>query len=126
MGHRRKRSRGGPSGGSTDEGEGGGGRTGGSAITSGALTMGSMSEARVRFLTAVKAHFTARYHQGWLSSMGLRVLKENMDSQLDHDELEMDQWSHLSTAFRLPTSMAILRKIPLVGKCSCWRSSTRA
>ncbi|CAM9702894.1 unnamed protein product, partial [Ectocarpus sp. 8 AP-2014] len=116
MGHRRKRSRGGPSGGSTDGGEGEGGRTGGSAITSGALTMGSMSEARVRFLTAVKAHFTARYHQGWLSSMGLRVLKENMDSQLDHDELEMDQWSHLSTAFRLPRSMAILRKIPLVGK----------
>lgn len=37
--------------------------------------MGSMSEARVRFLTAVKAHYTARYHQGWLSSMGLRVLK---------------------------------------------------
>ena len=39
------------------------------------MTMASMSEARVRFLTAVKAHYTARYHQGWLSSMGLRVLK---------------------------------------------------
>lgn len=48
----------------------------GSAMAGGGkVTMGSMAEARVRFLTAVKAHYTARYHQGWLSSMGLRVLK---------------------------------------------------
>lgn len=179
--------------------------------------MGSMAEARVRFLTAVKAHFTARYHKGWLSSMGLRVLKvgsvvflgreneqrydyhtlfscqegsvgrgygyrkqahiahdswsesrpslffsndnyniyqtvwctfllhsrlsspscfcfdcdmlwgltflislpslsqESMDAQLDYDEQEMDQWSHLSDSFKLPTQLASLRKIPVVG-----------
>lgn len=47
----------------------------GSVIGPGAITMGSMSEARVRFLTAVKAHCTERYRQGWLSSTGLRVLK---------------------------------------------------
>lgn len=49
-------------------------RTGG-VIAPGNVTMGSMWEARVRFLTAVKAHFTERYRHGWLSSTGLRVLK---------------------------------------------------
>eukprot|EP00903_Cladosiphon_okamuranus_P022319 g20525.t1 len=89
--------------------------TGGKGDGGGAVTMGSMAEARVRFLTAVKAHYTARYHQGWLSSMGLRVLKGNMDFQLDQDQLEMDQWSHLSKDFQLPQRLAFLRKIPIVG-----------
>lgn len=40
----------------------------------------------------------------------------NMDFQLDHDELEMDQWSHLSKDFRLPKRLAFLRKIPIMGK----------
>lgn len=39
-----------------------------------------------------------------------------MDFQLDHDELEMDQWSHLSKDFRLPKRLAFLRKIPIMGK----------
>lgn len=39
-----------------------------------------------------------------------------MDFQLDHDELEMDQWSHLSKDFQLPKRLAFLRKIPIVGK----------
>lgn len=47
----------------------------GSVMGPGAVHSGSMEEARVRFLTAVKAHCTERYKQGWLSSTGLRVLK---------------------------------------------------
>ncbi|CAN0042863.1 unnamed protein product [Scytosiphon promiscuus] len=98
-----------------DRGQGKDLKTAAEIAPPGAVTMGSMAEARVRFLTAVKAHFTARYHKGWLSSMGLRVLKESMDAQLDYDDHEMDQWTHLSDSFQLPTQLASLRKIPVVG-----------
>lgn len=64
---RRRGSSGSSRGGDVDVGSG--------VMGPGAVTLDSMSEARVRFLTAVKAHCTERYRQGWLSSTGLRVLK---------------------------------------------------
>lgn len=65
-----------------EEGGPAGGRGGmDSVIRPGTVTMDSMAEARVRFLTAVKAHFTERYRHGWLSSMGLRVLKVGLEGR---------------------------------------------
>lgn len=40
-----------------------------------------------------------------------------MDAQLDHEEHELDQWSHLKEAFTLPAlSLASIRKIPVLGR----------
>lgn len=51
------------------------------------------------------------------SSFFLNTWQENMDAQLDHEEQELQQWSHLSEAFTLPAlSMKNMRKIPLIGR----------
>lgn len=49
-------------------------------------------------------------------SLSPSLLQGNIDFQLDHDKLEMDQWSHLSEDFELPRRVTFLRKIPVLGK----------
>lgn len=76
----------------------------------------ALEEARVRFLTAVKANLQELYQKGWVSSSGMRVLKVNVDVQLDHTDEPLQEWEQLAASFTLPAKpLAVLRRIPLLG-----------
>lgn len=45
-----------------------------------------------------------------------RTKQENMDAQLDYEDKELEQWSQLSAAFRLPSVMAMMRSVPILGR----------
>ncbi|KAG5183566.1 Sodium/hydrogen exchanger family-domain-containing protein [Tribonema minus] len=84
-------------------------------MSQGSLNMkDAMAEARVRFLSAVKANYQERLHQGWLSASGARVLRENIDAQLENTEASLREWSVLARSFAMPAArLAPLRRLPL-------------
>ncbi|KAG5188581.1 Sodium/hydrogen exchanger family [Tribonema minus] len=84
--------------------------------------MQQLAEARLRFITAVKANYVINYKSGWLTTSGLRVLQDNADEQLDKGNANepLGEWDRLRVSFTLPdyqvTVANALRHTPFLGQ----------